>query len=272
MKFVKMHGLGNDFIILDGISQALPENLPDFSRAAADRHFGIGCDQVIVIEEGHKAPFRLSFYNADGSQAEMCGNGTRCAVRYLKSVKLLKAEEVELETRKRRLKAWIRGDRVRVDMGKPLFKTADWYFDEERVIGKEVLIEGEMYRITLVSIGNPHCVIFQDLAVNFEIQLAGPKIEKSEYFPNSINVEFIKVINDDEIRMRVWERGTGETLACGSGATAAAVASNLNGFTGKKVLVHLNGGDLEVEWAEDGHAYQTGPAEFVFEGKLKDLR
>ena len=264
MKFTKMHGTGNDMIIINAIEEKIPENLGEFSKKIADRHYGIGSDQVLIVNKSDKADFKMLIFNNDGSEVEMCGNGIRCLAKYLKEKKLTDKTRLEIETLAGIIKPEIVGDKVRVDMGEPRFKTDDWIFEEEKVVNKDF----EDYNITLVSVGNPHCVIFLDKITDEDVLVNGPKIENHKAFPNRINVEFIKVLNKKELEMRVWERGAGETLACGTGATASAVAAMINELTERKVVIHLLGGDLEIEWAQDNHVYMTGDAKFVYEGEF----
>jgi diaminopimelate epimerase len=217
----------------------------------------------------------MQMFNADGSEAEMCGNAIRCVGKYLFERGKTQASEIAVETGNGVLDLQLRieGDTVmgvRVDMGEPILAgpkipTAS---QEEQVIGYPLEVEGKTFEVTCVSMGNPHCVIFVDKITDDHVLFWGPKIEVHPFFPRRVNVEFVEALSPTEIRMRVWERGSGETLACGTGACAAAVAANLNGKTEREVTVHLSGGDLEIEWAENNHVYKTGPATFVFEGEV----
>ncbi|MDP3988031.1 MAG: diaminopimelate epimerase [Candidatus Levybacteria bacterium] len=266
MKFTKMHGTGNDFIVINAIEEKLPKDLSVLSKKIADRHFGIGADQVLVVDKSRKADFKMIIFNNDGSQVEMCGNGIRCLARYVFEKGLTKNKHIEVETLGGIVKPQINGSRVSVNMGIPKFDTKDWKTKE--TINREFKINGKTFRISLISVGNPHCVIFVDRITNEMVHLYGPKIENSSSFPNRINVEFARIINDSEIEMRVWERGTGETLACGTGATATVIAAIKNKLTANKVTVRLLGGDLEIEW-NGKEVYMSGPAEFVFEGQIE---
>ena len=267
MNFTKMHGCGNDFVVIDAIHQTLPPDLPSLSRELAERHFGIGCDQVLVVQASECADFKMLIFNNDGSEVEMCGNGIRCLARFVFDQGLTDKTALEVETLAGIIKPSIIGELVRVDMGKPRFNTPDWTWDDDRVVARPFEVGGRTIDITLVSMGNPHCVSFHDELDDELVLVIGPQIEKcTERFPNRINVEFIRRISETELDMRVWERGSGETLACGTGASASCVAAILNGLTKRKVTIHLTGGDLELEWAENEHLYMTGPAQTVFRG------
>lgn len=271
MKFTKMHGTGNDFVVINAMNEQLPENLSEFSKNIAERHFGVGCDQVLIIDKSNIADFKMLIFNNDGGQVEMCGNGIRCLARYAYEKGLTIKKKITVETLAGIITPEIIGDHVRVDMGVPIFKTDDWIYEDYKVINKELNVEGHKFNITLVSMGNPHCVIFTDKIIftkTHEHDLVtdiGPKIERHENFPNRINVEFVKVLDRNKVRMRVWERGTGETLSCGTGAAATCVACVLNNLADNKITVQVIGGDLQLEWND--HVYLTGPAEFVFEGE-----
>ena len=263
-----MQGTGNDFVIIDAQKEKVPINLNEFSRKIADRHFGIGCDQVLIIDKSEKADFKMLIFNNDGSEVEMCGNGIRCLAKYVYGKGLTNKKQLEVETLAGIIKPKIIGNSIKVDMGEPKFKTEDWIFEEEKYINKKLNLNGLDFNVTLVSMGNPHCVIFVDEITDELVTQIGSKIENYKSFPNRINVEFVKILNKNELRMRVWERGAGETLACGTGASASAVAAMLNNLTKRKITIHLLGGDLQIEWADDNHVYLTGPAEFVFEGNF----
>jgi diaminopimelate epimerase len=270
LEFVKMHGLGNDFILIDCIKQDIP-NPQDFAVKYCNRRFGIGADQLLLLYPSEIADFKMRIFNADGSEVEMCGNGIRCFAKYIWDRGFSKKEVLEVETLAGIIKPKKIGDLIQVDMGIPQFNPSLIPVDVEGEQAFDILLEvsGWHTKINCVSMGNPHAVIFlsgepKDFAVN----KYGPLIENHPIFPKRTNVEFAFVQNPREITMRVWERGAGETLACGTGACATAVTAIKKGFTEKKVTVHLLGGDLHVEWAEDGHVYMTGPAEEVFEGRL----
>ncbi|GAB6184239.1 diaminopimelate epimerase [Thermodesulfovibrio hydrogeniphilus] len=269
--FVKMHGLGNDFIMIDCLKQELPE--PEkFALKYCDRRFGIGADQLLLLYPSQKADFKMRIFNADGSEVEMCGNGIRCFAKYIWDRGLSDKEVLEVETLAGIIRPKKVGELVQVDMGTPEFNPEKIPVDAKGQKAFDLLFEiaGWHTKINCVSMGNPHAVIFLDEdPKNFAVAKYGPLIEHHPIFPKRTNVEFVYVKNPDEIIMRVWERGAGETLACGTGACATAVAAMVKGLTEKKVTVHLLGGDLIIEWAEDGHVYMTGPAEEVFEGTIK---
>jgi diaminopimelate epimerase len=272
MQFTKMHGCGNDFVVIDAINQALPEDMAAFCQFLGDRHFGVGCDQILIVAASECADFQMLIFNCDGSKVEMCGNGIRCMARYVVDKGLTDKTKLDIETLAGIIKPEIVGDLVRVDMGEPGLNTPDWVWDDEQVVAKPYEAGGKQLDITLVSMGNPHCVSFHDELTDDLVLGIGPKIENDRgHFPNRINVEFIHRISATELDMRVWERGAGETLACGTGASASCVAAILNGLTERKVTIHLTGGDLELEWNQaDNHVYMTGPAATVFEGTLPE--
>ncbi len=272
-----MHGAGNDFIIVDGTEETLPEEqLAPVARAACDRHLGIGGDGLILVLPSRTANFRMRIFNADGSEAEMCGNGIRCFAKYLFDRKMHKDQMLTVETLAgvKTLKLNTTGGKVetvKVDMGKPVLKRSEIPMKglkTQRVIAEPLKIAGKKLELTCLSMGNPHCVTFVDRTEDYPTEKIGPAIERHPYFPQRTNVEFVQVLNEKEINMRVWERGVGETLACGTGACAAAVASMLNDRVDRKVTVHLLGGDLFIEWLGDDRIQMTGPAEEVFEGKV----
>jgi len=270
LEFVKMHGLGNDFILIDCIKQDIP-NPQDFAVKYCNRRFGIGADQLLLLYPSEIADFKMRIFNADGSEVEMCGNGIRCFAKYIWDRGFSKKEVLEVETLAGIIKPKKIGDLIQVDMGIPQFNPSLIPVDVEGEQAFDILLEvsGWHTKINCVSMGNPHSVIFLSVEPkDFAVNKYGPLIENHPIFPKRTNVEFAFVQNPREITMRVWERGAGETLACGTGACATAVTAIKKGFTEKKVTVHLLGGDLHVEWAEDGHVYMTGPAEEVFEGRL----
>jgi len=277
VSFLKMHGLGNDFVVVDCLGPH--PNEPDLARAASaicDRRFGVGADGLIMALPSEVADFRMRVINSDGSEAEMCGNGIRCLAKYVYDHGLTRADKMTVETLAGRKTVQLQDKndvvrQVRVDMGAPEFRRnaipmagADTAFVKE----EDLKADGAQLIVTCLSMGNPHCVTFVADVGSFPVGIVGPAVERHEAFPNRTNAEFVQVISAEEIRMRVWERGAGETLACGTGACAAAVASALNGRTGRRVLAHLPGGSLTIEWAEDGRVYMTGPAEEIFEGEL----
>jgi diaminopimelate epimerase len=275
MRFTKMEGLGNDYIYFN----CLEESIEDPARAAkilCDRHFKIGGDGIVLILPSEKADFRMRMFNADGSEAEMCGNAIRCVAKYVYDRRLTKKDVLCMETLAGVLNLYLAIEngvvsKVRVDMGAPVLKGTQIpvAIDKEKVIGEPLTVSGQTFSMTCVSMGNPHSIIFVDEITDEHVLTLGPKIETHELFPRKVNVEFVKVLNRNEVQMRVWERGTGETIACGTGASAVAVAAALNGLTERDVTVHLRGGDLEIQWAEDGHVFMTGPANFAFEGDVE---
>ena len=285
--FTKMHGLGNDFILIDCRGQACPsgtKNLQDISRQLCDRRFGIGADQILLLDNSSKADFQMRILNADGSEVEMCGNGIRCLAQYIWDRRLSEKDVLEIETLAGIMKPERSGDMVKVDMGEPIFEPEKIPVRLTResnpplpplskggtggIIDYPLQIADREFKITCVSMGNPHAVIVVDDVSGFPVTYYGPMIETHSIFPRKTNVEFIQVLNRAEIKMRVWERGSGETMACGTGAAAAAVASSLKGLTEKTVTVHLLGGDLLIEQAVNKHVYMTGPAVEVFEGSV----
>lgn len=277
MKFTKMHGTGNDYIYVNGFEETI-ENPVDFAIAYSDRHKGIGSDGLVMIMPSETCDFRMRMFNADGSESEMCGNASRCIGKFVYDKGLTTKTSVTLETlagvkildlvldENNTVKT------VTVDMGEPIFdgKTIPTIFDEEKIIDKKVTFEnGLEYNITAVSMGNPHAVIYQNNIADLNLPLIGPVIENASVFPRRTNTEFIEVVSADYIKMRVWERGSGETLACGTGACAAVVAGVLNGKNNRKTTVELLGGELTIEWKEsDNHVYLTGGATTVFEGEI----
>ena len=278
--FVKMQGCGNDYIYVDCRIRKLA-NLPKLARRLSDRHFGIGGDGLILICPSRRADYRMRVFNVDGSEAEMCGNGLRCFAKYLYDRGLVRGEEVAVETGAGILRVQVfpaggKAERLRVNMGPPRLGRREIPLRGRggRAVNEELTIEvpgqGTIpLRFTAVSMGNPHCVIYVDNVDTYPVTLYGPLVEHHRLFPRRANVEFIQVIARDEVKMRVWERGAAETLACGTGASALTVAGVLTGRTERRITVHLLGGDLETEWAEDGNVYMTGPAAEVFEGTIE---
>ncbi len=266
MRFVKMHGCGNDFVVLDGIRESLPADLPGLSRRLADRHYGIGCDQVLVVQRSSVADVKMLIFNQDGGEVEMCGNGIRCLARHVWDSGLSSQPELTVETLAGIIRPRQAGDQVRVDMGEPRLATADWQLGATPVVGRPLQVGDTVLPVTLVSMGNPHCVSFHDRLTDELVLGLGPQVERHPAFPRRINVEFVQVLGPGELRMRVWERGAGETLACGTGASATCVAAVLNGLTERTVTVHLAGGDLRIEWGADNRVHMTGPATTVFDG------
>jgi len=269
--FTKMHGLGNDFILIDSRDSSIG-NLPEFSRKICNRRYGIGADQVLLLNNSDVADFRMQIFNADGSEVEMCGNGIRCLAKYVWDRNISDKNILSVETLGGIIRPEKAGDMVKVDMGEPIFDPGkipvEISADREHVIDYPLSVGGREFLITCLSMGNPHAVVFVDDLSDFGVTYYGPMIETHALFPRRTNVEFIEIISPREIHMRVWERGAGETLACGTGASAAAVASNLKHFAERTVTVHLLGGDLVIDWSSDNHVYMTGPAVEVFRGEL----
>lgn len=274
MKFTKMQGLGNDYVYVNGFEEKI-ENPSELAVKVSDRHFGIGSDGLILINPSKVADFEMEMYNADGSRSEMCGNGIRCVAKYVYDYGLTDKTQISVETLGgiKYLDLTIdngKAVRIKVDMGKPILEPAKIPVVSEGniVLDEPILVDGTEYRMTAVSMGNPHTVVYMDDIEHLEIEKPGPKFENHERFPNRVNAEFVKVLDRHTVQMRVWERGSGETLACGTGACAVAVACILNGLTEDKVTVKLLGGDLLIEWdKEKDTVYMTGPAEVVFEGE-----
>ncbi|MBU4484863.1 diaminopimelate epimerase [bacterium] len=269
--FTKMHGIGNDCIIFyEATKPYLPRNKAAM-RGLCSRSTGIGADQAIVISTSKKADFKMQTYNADGSEAEMCGNGIRCAAIYIKEKNISKKKELTFETLAGIIPVTILGIRkCRVDIGEPRMKGKEIPVNlSGRIINRPIKVDNKDFRITCLSVGNPHCVIFKEKLDTLDIERYGPQLETLNIFPKKSNVEFVDILGKNEIAMRVWERGVGETQACGTGACAAAVASVLNGHTGRKVRVNLKGGQLEIEWDRNTNRISmTGPAEFIYEGEI----
>ncbi|BCR03508.1 diaminopimelate epimerase [Desulfuromonas versatilis] len=275
MKFTKMHGAGNDYVYINAFEQTVAEP----SRLAVElsnRNFGVGSDGLILILPSRTADVRMRMFNADGSEAEMCGNGVRCVAKYAYDHGLVRGRQISVETGAGVLPLQLftnaadKVERVRVNMGKPRLTRGEIPMTgapDEQVIAAELKVLDRTFHITCASMGNPHCVIFVDNVDEFPLAKYGPEIEHHPLFPNRTNVEFVEIVSPGEVRQRTWERGAGETLACGTGASAVAVAGVLTGQTGRKLVNHLRGGILEMEWAEDGHVFMTGPAVQVFEGE-----
>ncbi|CAN7459339.1 diaminopimelate epimerase [Paenibacillus sp. LjRoot153] len=276
MKFTKMHGLGNDFIVVAG-EKELPAGADQLAIQLCNRFFSIGADGVVFILPSEKADFQMRIINSDGSEAEQCGNAIRCVSKYVYDHKLIDATEITIETigaGVQKVQVHVQDGRVvtaRVDMGEPILQglQVPTTVDADEVIDYPIEVDGTSFRFTAVSMGNPHCVIYVEDAVNFDLATWGPKLEAHPMFPRKINVEFATVRDRAYTDMRVWERGAGPTLACGTGACATLVSSVLNGLSDREATVSLKGGDLFIEWLEeDNHVYMTGPAEEVFTGKL----
>lgn len=278
MKFTKLQGCGNDYVYVDGSKEIISlEKKPELVRRLSDRHFGIGGDGVIFINPSEEADFEMEMYNADGTRSEMCGNGIRCVAKYVYDkgltdktcVRIVSGGKVKI------LDLTVRDGKValvKVNMGAPELTAVNVpvVSENEQVINESILVQGEEYFMTCVSMGNPHAVVFMDDVKNLDIEAVGPYFENHERFPRRTNTEFVKVIDENTVEMRVWERGTGETLACGTGACATAVACILNGLTKDRVTVKLLGGDLEIYWdRKENLVYMTGPATHVFDGEVE---
>lgn len=277
LKFTKMHGLGNDYVYMDAINQKI-ENRSELAKKVSDRHFGIGSDGLILICKSDVADFRMQMFNSDGTEAEMCGNGIRCVGKFVYDKGLTDKEEVTIETLAgiKKLKFTIKDgkvEKVRVNMGKPILEAKRIPVESNLNPVKDLKIKAEdrEFNFTCVSMGNPHAITFiKDNLKDFDVAKYGRKIEIDTVFPNKTNVEFINIVDKNNIKMRVWERGAGETLACGTGACASVVASYINGYTSRNVCVELLGGKLEIEWNEkDNNIYMTGSATTVFEGEIE---
>ena len=274
MKFTKMEGLGNDYIYVNAFDEDIEEReLPTLAKKISDRHLGVGSDGLVLIMGSDRADFRMQMLNSDGSEAEMCGNAIRCVAKYVYEKGLTDKRELEIETLAGIIKPAILDDGlIRVDMGEPVLKGKDIpsLIDKDPVVGEKIEIDGRKIAFTLVSMGNPHAVTFVD-DMQFDIATIGQRVEGHPLFPNKINTEFIEIVDRDKINMRVWERGAGETMACGTGACAAVVAACLNDLTERIVAVHLLGGNLIIEWNErSNRVFMTGPATFVFEGEYNE--
>ena len=279
MRFTKMHGAGNDYIYVDCFAQKVPDNIPELARKVSDRHFGIGSDGLILICPSARADAEMRMYNADGSYSEMCGNGIRCVAKYVYDHGIKRNDTLTIESNGRVLSLAMHVtnglvDRVRVDMGEPILIPSrvpttlrSAAGPEEPVVDVPLIVAGRELHVTAVSMGNPHCIAFVEEA-NDELVLGiGPKVEVDSHFPKKTNVEFVEVISRSELRQRTWERGSGETYACGTGASSVCVAGVLSGRTDRQVMIHLLGGDLSIEWSDrDNRLYMTGPATEVFSG------
>jgi len=276
MKFTKMHGIGNDYVYVNCFEEevANPEQVAVF---VSNRHFGIGSDGLILIKPSEVADCEMAMYNADGSRSEMCGNGVRCVAKYAYDHGIARKDRIAVETL-----AGIKyidvetengkASRLTVDMGEPILAAQEIpvVCGHSPVIAEPIEVDGQIYEMTCVSMGNPHAVVPIDNVAGLDIETIGPKFENHERFPRRVNTEFIRVIDRKHVEMRVWERGSGETLACGTGACAVAVACMLNGWTEREVTIHLLGGDLQIRWDEDtNHVFMKGAATTVFEGEIE---
>ncbi len=278
LNFTKMTGLGNDYIYVDCTDGKKIKNLPEIAKKLSDRHFGVGADGLILIDnaDDEKADFKMKIYNSDGSEAEMCGNGIRCVAKYIHDKRLSNKDKLSIQTLAGIKKVKLLEDKYGncneaiVDMGEPLFQDKNIPYNVYEAFNKDldINVDGEKMRFTVVSMGNPHAVTFVEDLENLQIEMCGPVIEKNPIFPNRTNVEFVQIIDKNNIKLRVWERGVGETFACGTGACAAVVASGINGYTDEIVNVKLPGGELKIEWGKDNHIYMQGQAQTIFEGQL----
>ncbi|MCR5430611.1 MAG: diaminopimelate epimerase [Eubacterium sp.] len=278
MKFTKMQGCGNDYVYINGFVYEIdqPEEL---SKKVSDRHFGIGSDGLILINPSNEADFKMNIYNADGSEAKMCGNGIRCVGKYVYDKEMTNKKIVTVETLSGIKTLFLsvndedKVESVRVNVGKPSLTPAEIPVesDKDKVIDEAIKVAGKKFKMTCVSMGNPHCVVFVDDLEEFDIEKYGPEFENNELFPDRINTEFVQVVDKNHIKMRVWERGSGETMACGTGASASVVASYLNELTENEVYVELLGGTLYIEYdTSEDSVYMTGPAEISFEGEIEE--
>ncbi|MCL6457556.1 MAG: diaminopimelate epimerase [Gorillibacterium sp.] len=278
MDFTKMQGLGNDFIVIYG-EQDLPHNVSQLAQKWCDRHFNIGADGLVFLLPSEKADIRMRIINADGTEPEQCGNAIRCVAKYMYDRGIVTRQDITVET----LGAGVQPIHIitkggvavaaRVDMGSPVLqaRAIPTVLDGEQLVAIPIEVEGQTFTFTSVSMGNPHCVIYVEDAEKMNLTQWGPLLENHPFFPRKTNVEFVTVHRADHLIMRVWERGVGPTLACGTGACAVLVASVLNGFSERKATVSLAGGDLEIEWNEEnGRVYMTGPAVEVFQGTVKE--
>jgi len=268
--FTKMHGLGNDFIIIDARVRSF-KGLPAIMRKLSPRRFAIGFDQALILRDSARADFAMEIYNGDGSKVEMCGNGIRCLAAYIWKKRLSRKKTLNIET----MAGLIRPERVknglvRVDMGAPVFEGRKIPVAMDGLVSDyPIKILERTFNVTCLSMGNPHCVIFIEDVDSFELARYGPLLERDAFFPRRTNVEFVEVLSRRRLKMRVWERGAGETLACGTGASASAVAARRKGLTDRSVSVLLKGGKLKIEWSEGGNVFMTGPAVEVFSGEAE---
>ena len=275
MKFTKMEGLGNDYVYVNCFREMV-DNPSEVAKKVSDRHFGIGSDGLILIRPSEVADFRMDMYNADGSQAEMCGNGIRCVAKYVYDYGLTDKTSISIETLAgiKYLDLQVTDGKVSlitVNMGSPELvpDKIPVISDSKRVVDEPIEVDGTTYKMTCVSMGNPHCIVFVEDTASFPLETVGPLFENHERFPKRVNTEFIQLLDRKTVNMRVWERGSGETLACGTGACASAVACILNGLTENEITLHLLGGDLIVRWdQEENFVYMTGPARVVFDGEI----
>ena len=275
MKFTKMHGIGNDYVYMDCTKERL-ENPGEIARLVSDRHKGIGSDGLILIQSSEEADFEMAMYNADGSYGKMCGNGIRCVAKYVYDNGLTDQTEISVISggAVKYLKLTVEDgkvQKVRVNMGEPILKPDEIPVvgEGDKMVAAPIVVDNQVYEMTCVSMGNPHAVVFMNGVDDLKIEEIGPKFEQHERFPDRVNTEFVERMDHKNLKMRVWERGSGETMACGTGACATAVAAILNGYAEREVTVHLLGGDLEICWDEtDNCVYMTGPAATAFTGEF----
>lgn len=276
MKFTKMHGLGNDYIYVNCFTQKVT-NPSETAKFVSDRHFGIGSDGLVLIMPSETCDFRMRMFNSDGSEAEMCGNAIRCVGKYVYDNGMTKKSVIKVDTLAgiKILDMKVEDNKVamvKVDMGEPVLQPPKIPVNSEKelFLSQPVIIDDREFRVTCISMGNPHAVTYVDDVEKFPLEFIGPKMENHSLFPKRINAEFVQVIDRNTLKMRVWERGAGETLACGTGACAVLVSSVLNDISNRSVVVKLLGGDLIIEWNEkDNHVYMTGPATKVFDGEIQ---
>ena len=278
MKFTKMQGCGNDYVYINGFVYEI-EQPEELSKKVSDRHFGVGSDGLIVINPSNEADFKMNIYNADGSEAKLCGNGIRCVGKYVYDKEMTNKKIVTVETLSGIKTLFLsvndedKVESVRVNVGKPTLTPSEIpvVSEKEQVLDEAIKVAGKKFKMTCVSMGNPHCVVFVDDVDDLDIEKYGPEFENNELFPDRINTEFVQVVDKNHIKMRVWERGSGETMACGTGASASVVASYLNEFTENEVYVELLGGTLYIEYdTNEDSVYMTGPAEISFEGEMEE--
>lgn len=276
MKFTKMHGAGNDYVYVNCFEEVI-ENPADVAITVSNRNFGIGSDGLILIMPSETADVRMRMFNSDGSESEMCGNGIRCVAKYAYDHGIVSKTEITAETGAGILTLQLypnadnKVERVRVNMGPPRLHREEIPMNgvpASQVVAEELAVLDKTFKVTCVSMGNPHCIIYVDDVENFPVAIYGPLIESHQLFPRRTNVEFVQIISRSEVKQRTWERGAGETLACGTGASAVCVAGVLNNVTDRMILNHLTGGDLELEWVENGPVFMTGPATEVFSGDI----
>jgi diaminopimelate epimerase len=283
MRFTKMHGAGNDYIYVNCFAEPVPRDLPNLARHMSDRHMGVGGDGLILICPSQRADAEMRMFNADGSAAEMCGNGIRCVAKYLYDHDICRRQTLAIESAGKVLSLDLKlaggvVDQVRVDMGQPILLPEQIPTTLRSpagpgtpIVDVPVSVDGREFRATCVSMGNPHCVVFVDDPTDEWVLGVGSKLERDPHFPKRVNAHFVQVLDRDEMRQRTWERGSGETFACGTGACAVCVAGVISGRSDRNVQIHVRGGDLSIEWNEaNDHVYMTGPAVEVFSGEWKE--